>query len=820
MVSNILDQATGGENDHGVEHGSKHHPPCSFLDAEERRPYAQTLTNIANGIFFSMEDNGSAISNRDMAELMARDRAFGKGPAQNGGMVIRPPQKAVEEMKPLVVIPESHVGITPPSVYTPLPSKDHFRLLEILPGSEDASIQCLLHVCSMPDNRGAYEAVSYTWKTGWEESGWLRTGLKPKHPLIECNGQEIAVGTNLFTALRRLRREDSARVVWADALCIDQSNAHERSQQVAAMGDIFRNARGVLVWLGEDEDADKIPDTAARASSKAFAGVCSVVSTWAATAGGKHIMLMEQPQYHIQGSGTRSGSVADGLLSAESTTWLEVLRLYDRRWFRRLWVVQEIALARRATAIWGACEMPWEWIGLAAAIIRTNWNRIVPGWTPAGSFGYFKPYSHESRRLVPEGVMNAYFMYRISSLQSCFDPLRFSFGELLTLTRQFKCEDDRDKIFGLLGLPTTDHVNAQLTPDYSQTLADVYRSVASAMLCSTQSLSFLSHVHHEDIYKSWLFEVRPVPHTDDPLLRLPSWIPKWNLIGPQTLTPLQPHPSFAAGLSKPAQFHLHPQSTPKDTANLNPSQLTVRGILLSTILSTKTPGSLRPWAPWTQKGDVAPLLAQHNHTRHTLEKLAVTLSAGKSWYGLPQDQGRALSDFAQCLVAGLLWWALEEDAFGSAVAGGMPGEGQDKDGNGSGREGWSLSRGERNGKTGSSSSWSSSLPVSIDGGVVTMQELRDMAVGGNENLFLDAASTACIGRRLFRTVEGMRGVGPSDTRAGDRVCVIYGTAVPFVVRECKEKGGYTLVGECYIDDIMHGEAVDDARYEETWINLV
>jgi hypothetical protein len=162
----------------------------------------------------------------------------------------------------------------------------------------------------MRDNRGAYEALSYTWRTAREGHWGQPKKTKPSIPVIECNGQEVTVGANLYTV--------------------------------------------------------------ARESSKAFSGVCSAVSTWAATAGGKHTILLERPQYYIRGSGTRSWSVADELLSAESMVWLEVLRLYTLRWFSRPWVVQEIALARRATAIWGACEMSWEWIGLAAAIIRTN----------------------------------------------------------------------------------------------------------------------------------------------------------------------------------------------------------------------------------------------------------------------------------------------------------------------------------------------------------------------------------------------------------------------------------------------------------------
>ena len=728
---------------------------------------------------------------------MSRDHQFGKGVAYEG-LHSRPPPEELEAIKPLVIVPEGPTESG--SIYTRLTSKDYFRLLEILPSTGEAALRCRLHVCSMRDNRGAYEALSYTWKTGWEHCGWVKIG--PKNPKIECNGVEMAVGANLYMALHRLRREDSTRVVWADAICISQSDVHERSQQIAVMGDIFRNAYSVLVWLGADEDADKVSDMVARASSKAFAGVCSVVSTWAAAT--EHTVLDERPQYRVQESAKDFSG--DGPLSAESKIWLKVLELYKRRWFFRLWVVQEIALARRATVIWGGCEISWQWIGLAAAIIRTNWNRIVPGWSAMFGDNY-KPDPDESRRLVPVGVMNAYFMYRISSFQNYFNPLRFSFCELLTLTRQFKCEDERDKIFGLLGLTTTDGVNSSIIPNYTQPLADVYRDIASAMIRSTKSLAFLPHVHHRDIHDRYSF----IGFSSDARKTgpaLPSWIPKWDVIGPQTLTPLDAHPDFAAGLPKPAQFRDADETG-------DPDRLVVRGVVLEDVKYTDWI-SFRSFEPryYYDKGEgLEQLLARHGHTRSGLAKLAMTLAAGKSWYGMPvADRAGMLADFADCLVTDKLWWALKPDAFGST----KPDKDEDdkdeeeEEEEGIGKENKSEDQRIPNDNT--------SLPLAE--GVITMHELKAISRVGNGNLFLDAVATACVGRHLFYTVSAMRGVGPWDTQSGDKVCVIHGTPVPFIIRRCEEKQGYTLVGECYIDDIMHGEAVDDRRYEETWIELV
>jgi hypothetical protein len=448
--------------------------------------------------------------------------------------------------------------------------------------------------------------------------------------------------------------------------------------------------------------------------------------------------------------------------------------------------------------IWGECEISWQWIGLAAAIIRTNWNRIVSG--PFAMFGLYSSDSDESSRLVPVGVMNTYFMYRISSFQNYFDQLQFSFCELLTLTRQFKCEDERDKIFGLLGLTTTDGVNSSIIPDYTKPLADVCRNIASAVIRSTKSLAFLSHVHHRDIHDRDSFS--RVARKTGPAL--PSWIPKWVVVGPQTLTPLDSHLDFAAGLPKPAQFR-----DPDETGD--PDRLVVRGVVLEDVKDTDWIGfGSFEQRDYYDKGEgLEQLLARHGHMRRGLEKLAMTLAAGKSWYGTPvADRAAMLADFADCLVTDRLWWALELDAFGSTRP--DKDEKKEEEEEGIRRENKSEDQRIMNDNT--------SLPPAD--GVITMHELKAISRSGNGNLFLDAVATACVGRRLFYTVSAMRGVGPLDTQSGDKVCVVYGTPVPFIIRRCEEKQGYTLVGECYIDDIMHGEAVGDKRYEETWINLV
>ncbi|KAK4108984.1 HET-domain-containing protein, partial [Canariomyces notabilis] len=87
-----------------------------------------------------------------------------------------------------------------------------------------------------------YEAISYVWGD--------ETFPQP----ILVNGRFLAIRRNLHNALYHLRhpRESGRRrTLWVDALCINQSDMHERNHQISLMRNIFSNARQVIAWLGE-----------------------------------------------------------------------------------------------------------------------------------------------------------------------------------------------------------------------------------------------------------------------------------------------------------------------------------------------------------------------------------------------------------------------------------------------------------------------------------------------------------------------------------------------------------------------------------------
>src|SRR6266480_2623741 len=103
--------------------------------------------------------------------------------------------------------------------YQHLPSTRHIRLLVLHPDSFPEDISCELVFASL-DDLCVFEALSYVWGEPF-----------PRNK-IRCSGKAAEIGYNLHAALRHLRYEDKQRVLWADALCINQENNKERGEQV------------------------------------------------------------------------------------------------------------------------------------------------------------------------------------------------------------------------------------------------------------------------------------------------------------------------------------------------------------------------------------------------------------------------------------------------------------------------------------------------------------------------------------------------------------------------------------------------------------
>jgi hypothetical protein len=132
-------------------------------------------------------------------------------------------------------------------MYSPMNSPSCIRLLTLLPGKSGMPLRCELAKFDNPPT-GSYEALSYAWAS---------VSTSENIEICEATNPDQVVGSlpitrNLFDSLRRLRTE-APRLLWIDALCINQEDLEEKGNQVARMGHVYRNASRVIVWLGEDE---------------------------------------------------------------------------------------------------------------------------------------------------------------------------------------------------------------------------------------------------------------------------------------------------------------------------------------------------------------------------------------------------------------------------------------------------------------------------------------------------------------------------------------------------------------------------------------
>jgi len=207
-----------------------------------------------------------------------------------------------------------------------------FRLLEFDPSSnglhgDETTIDTKManYDCH---NAPEYEALSYTWSSHHD-------GLAK----IKLNGYSISVTKNLFEALKKLPLNQvenckSESKLWVDAICINQGNDAEKSHQVLLMRDIYANASRVIAWIGK-------PDSL---SGLAF----DTLERFAAD------------------DGTRDGSATyQKILDRAEERRAAIKLLIERSYFERVWVIQELVVAKSATIFCGSLSMAFDKFYLA-----------------------------------------------------------------------------------------------------------------------------------------------------------------------------------------------------------------------------------------------------------------------------------------------------------------------------------------------------------------------------------------------------------------------------------------------------------------------
>jgi hypothetical protein len=346
-----------------------------------------------------------------------------------------------------------------PSTYSPLSHENReIRIVTIVPSLEPSlPIRCTTCKASL-NSSPYYLALSYAWGDPTP---------------IFLDDIEIQVTTNLEAALRHIRAP-SELPCWVDAICINQSDPVERGQQVQLMRDIYSEATEVIVWLGEEQDDSRL----------AVGAVERLV--W------DHLM-----------GGLNYRPTLDALNRLQDTVESEAIRrLFERSWWYRLWTVQEVVLAKEIRVVCGKKSAPWR--------LFLDWShnnaRVDPSVWPARTSDFrdiiFCPGS--SGVFAKANLRMSYEKHR---------SIEFTLMDILGgACNGMKCTDQRDRIYGVLGL-AKDSGDFD-PPDYTLSVSTLYVRVASIMVEQYQDLRILHHA------------LRRSPLATQ-YEGLPSWVPDW-----------------------------------------------------------------------------------------------------------------------------------------------------------------------------------------------------------------------------------------------------------------------------------------------------
>ena len=377
-------------------------------------------------------------------------------------------KESLEEIAPSGAINEEDPTATPDLIYSAVQlddTKTQIRLIKLLPGQPGDPVIIELIIVKNVGTQ-PYEALSYVW------------GSPDAKVTMKVNDKPFEVTANLYDALSCLRQTEEERVLWVDAICINQAHDFEKSSQVSMMGDIYRNAADVIIFLGKERDGSGMVmqyldlEDVDKADFTLLAAEGSVSTT---TGRG----LREETE----------GDLKDRRLIGERirrcgfgpVRFLEAADAFIKRpWWYRIWTVQEYALARNEPRWY--CGRTWTSTAHLRDRISQLKNYLLHNANPligdvAVSTSAQIAIGQEFIKIAERSwTINMQLTKRNPQANSAL-PSHF----LLTLAYR-QSTDPRDRIYALREM--IDPISKQVfEPDYSVPVDDVFMKLTAYVLC-------------------------------------------------------------------------------------------------------------------------------------------------------------------------------------------------------------------------------------------------------------------------------------------------------------------------------------------------
>lgn len=608
-------------------------------------------------------------------------------------------------------------------------ARSEIRLL-LLNASVTASSEGLNPIiCSLShvslNSHPSYEALSYSWI---DQAG----DISLQTATIEIDGESFIISKNLESALRRLRRGDRDRVLWIDAICINQEDIPERSEQVGKMKTIYSSASNVVAWVGEEYNDSEV-----------------------AMAALKDILSHGSLQKWYESLPEEENGEAKGTIAITA-----IINLWFRRYWSRVWILQEIAFAREIDLHCGADSISWPQLAILNGMFREANVFSFDTWGGT-SIG------HITNAIAGNGP-NLFQRFLPGE-----EHKKLTLGKLLAKNRGMIATEPRDKVYSLLGLASN------ITPenfviDYNRSIEQVFVDAAEFVIFKEADLSILA-------------ENKDPEHASPDI---PSWAVYW------TGFPFM-HRSVATFCIEGCFSAGGPTHHSQPLPSLGENILSVSGIRIATIDAVGVPMSgfndvnmtfgpafkiMHNW--WD-------LYYSTGRSETVTPGAFVDILTYGQWYISPELQYQV----AHIQEGFLLSFAIVLRAY-------YDNEGPYDE---------TLTK-----------LIDLSKPVPTGGELRKAEtQLWDAVPRCEERRFIvctkENGSTAKPAENATSSssISKIIGMGPRHVQAGDIVVAVLGCPIPLVLRE--EAGGqWQNIGDAYVDGYMQGEAVGDMKNVESF----
>ena len=324
---------------------------------------------------------------------------------------------------------------------------------------------------------GDYATLSYCWGNSNDTTAILVNGIKTQ------------VTRTLAEALHCLARTcqfyESFKL-WVDALCINQANYVERSEQVSVMRSFYSGAWSVFGFLGPE----------ANGSDKALRLLVTLAN------------MYDNKEECIR----VRDNLIQGIHNHEPGSWLALDHLMLRPYWERLWIMQELVMGGfRTVLLCGSEEIPWQVFCRGISVIHSDlWvarHEGIEADNQQSGIGLGdEEYDIDATPQLDHVFKDSWLLTEIQESRSK-EPATFS--RLLEVVNVSKCVDARDKVYGVLGIMDP-KLSANITPDYTADLATVMTTTAMAYISTYGDLALLRDAN------MW------------GAAGAPSWVPDWT----------------------------------------------------------------------------------------------------------------------------------------------------------------------------------------------------------------------------------------------------------------------------------------------------